>query len=75
MQGNDLEFYTSKELVEELLRRSSFLGVVVHSDTDFRNGVWGDERNFKVEFNSNLSTSEAARLLETVAERIQLYHG
>src|SRR5436190_1642321 len=35
-----LELYTTRELIEELMRRTTFLGVVVHSEEELRNGAW-----------------------------------
>ncbi len=66
MEPNDLELYTTSELIAELLRRKTFLGVIVHSDQEFKNG-WGEEQTFRVHFNSNLTRSEASRLLDVVA--------
>lgn len=68
MNPSDLEFFTTKELVGELMRRKTFLGIVVHSEEDYRGGAWLGERLFKVHFNSNLDSVQASRILETVAE-------
>lgn len=70
----ELSFCTTQELIEELLRRRTFLGVVVHSEEELR-GTWSDDRTFKVRFNANLDAGQASRLLETVAEYIDLNHG
>jgi hypothetical protein len=74
VEHSELAFCTTQELVSELVRRSTFLGVVVHSDEEWRGGTWGEERSFKVHFNSNLTTTEARRLLETIAEFIDRHH-
>ena len=68
MDSADLAFFTTQELVEEILRRQTFLGVVVQSESDYRSKDWGDERTFKVQFNSNLTTNQATRLLDACAE-------
>jgi hypothetical protein len=70
MEASDLELYTTTELIEELLRRPTFLGVVVHSEEEFKNGAWNGERIFKVRFNANMDAGQAHRLLETVASRL-----
>lgn len=70
MQEADLAFYTTQELIKELVRRSTFLGVIVHSEQEMRGKDWGQERMFKVHFNSNLSATEASRLLDVVAEHM-----
>ena len=70
MDASELSFFTSAELIQELMRRQTFLGVVVHSEEDFRGERWGDERVFKVHFNSNLDSVEAGRLLDSVASHM-----
>ena len=67
---NDLELFSTRELIAELMRRRTFLGVVVHSETELKERSWNDERVFKVHFNGNLDSFEAGRLLESVASRI-----
>ncbi len=74
MEPSDLAFVTNQELIAELMRRKTFLGVVVHSDTDWKGGQWGEERNFRVHFNGNLATEEASRLLSRVASYIDYHH-
>jgi hypothetical protein len=69
----DLAFYTTKELIDELLSRKTFLGVVIHSQEEFRGKTWGGERLFKVHYNGNLDQVKAARLLDTVAEYMDLH--
>ncbi len=68
MEPSDLALLTTHELIDELTRRTTFLGVVIHSEEELKGGGWGPERMFKVRFNSNLSPAEASRLLEAVAE-------
>jgi hypothetical protein len=69
--GSELAFYTTDELVTELLRRKTFLGVVVHADNDFRNDHWNDEQVFKVRFNSNLDVCQTSRLLDRIGDYLQ----
>jgi hypothetical protein len=66
MQASALELFTTRELVDELMRRTTFLGVVVHSEQNYR-GTWQGERTFQVHFNSNLDATQAGRLLDAVA--------
>jgi hypothetical protein len=68
MQPSDLELFTTKELVDELMRRTTFLGVVIHSEEELKNQKWSGERIFKVHFNSNLDAPQTCRLLDTVAD-------
>jgi hypothetical protein len=70
MEPTDLELYTTKQLIDELMRRPTFLGVVVHSEEELKNGAWNGERIFKVHFNANMDAGQALRLLETVAARM-----
>ena len=68
MQSSDLAFFTVQDLIAELMRRKTFMGVVVHSPQDLKDGRWGEDRTFKVHFNENLESSEASRLLTRVAD-------
>ena len=70
MQGSELDFYSNQELIDELLRRTTFLGVVVHSSEEMRNRQWGEERLMRVQFNENLTTEQAGRLLDVVAAQM-----
>lgn len=74
MESADLAFVSTQELIDELMRRNTFLGVVVHSEQEWKGDAWGDERTFKVHFNSNLDTVEASRLLSRVSEYLNLHH-
>lgn len=73
MQDADLAFYSTQELVDEILRRQSFMGVVVQAADDNRQATWPEERMFKVQFNHNLSTEQAGRLLDVVAEYMSIH--
>jgi hypothetical protein len=68
--ANELAFYSSTELVDELLRRQSFLGVVVHAVGETRGGGWKGNKDFQVRFNDNLDAGSVRRLLNVVAEGI-----
>lgn len=70
MQPSTLELCTTTELVEELMRRTTFLGVVVHSEQELK-GPWVGERTFQVHFNSNLDAGQAWRLLDVVAHHME----
>lgn len=68
MQPAELSFVTTQELIDELMRRQTFLGVVIQSEKEYRGEGWGKERVFKVHFNANLDAAQASRLLDTVAD-------
>lgn len=74
MDGSDLAFFTTNELIAELMRRRTFLGVVVHSEDEAKQPGWGPERVFQVHFNGNLDAPQTARLLERVSEYLDLNH-
>jgi hypothetical protein len=70
MNDHELAFFTSAELIAELMRRKTFLGVVVQAESDAKSPEWNEYRIFRVHFNENLSTGEATRLLDVVASRM-----
>ena len=74
MESSELAFYTTQELIAELMRRQTFLGVVVNSQEEWKGGAWGDERTFEVHVNSNLETAQATRLLSRVSDFMGLHH-
>lgn len=74
MDPTELGLYTTQQLISELMRRSTFMGVVVHSEDEAKGQAWADERTFKVHFNDNLNSMGASRLLDTVAEHMNLYN-
>jgi hypothetical protein len=71
VEPSDLELYTSQELIAELMRRQTFLGVVVHAEQELKAGPWTGERLFKVHHNANLDAAEAGRLLQVVARHVE----
>ncbi|APW62541.1 hypothetical protein [Paludisphaera borealis] len=70
MTDRELELFATEELIDELLRRTTFQGVIVHSQEEAKNQDWDGERTFSVRFNGNLETQEAGRLLEVVSRRL-----
>jgi hypothetical protein len=66
MDAFPLELYPTTELIQELLRRKTFLGVIVHSEEELK-GEWTGQRTFTVHFNANLDSAQAGRLLDVVA--------
>jgi hypothetical protein len=71
---SELAFFTTEELIGELMRRTTFLGVVIHTEDGHGRQDWRGERVFKVQFNANLQTPEACRLLDTVAQYMNWNH-
>lgn len=74
MDAHELELYTSRELISELMRRPAFKGIVVHSEDDANRGrPTSPESIFKVHFNSNYDAQDVSRLLDIVAEHMNLF--
>ena len=71
MQSTDLAFYTTDELIREIMRRHTFYGCIVHSAEEHKQEVW-EERTFRVHFNHNLDHARASRLLDAVAEHLDV---
>ena len=68
MDPADLELYSTAALVEELLRRTTFQGVIVHSQDEARNRDWSGERIFRVRHNANFDVEQVGRLLDVVSQ-------
>lgn len=70
MNLGDLELIPTQELIDELLRRKTFQGVVVHTLEEAKNHDWTGERLFVVRHNDSFDTEEAGRLLDVVSRSI-----
>jgi hypothetical protein len=70
MNPSDLELYTTNELIDELLRRKTFLGVIIHAKEELKEERWRGEKVFQVHFNSNLDSQTACGILDAVTEYI-----
>ncbi|MDB5349167.1 MAG: hypothetical protein JWN86_414 [Planctomycetota bacterium] len=70
MNIGELELFSTQDLVNELLRRSTFQGVIVHAVDGAKSPHWDGERLFAVHHNANLGTEEAGRLLDVVSQYI-----
>jgi hypothetical protein len=70
MNATALDFVTTQELISELIRRKTFLGVVVHSTEELRSDRWRGERVFRIQHSDNLELDEAGRLLGVIADRM-----
>jgi len=69
-QAGDLELFATEELIDELMRRTTFQGVVVHARDGAKSRQWSGERVFRVRINRNLAPEEASRLLDVVSQHI-----
>jgi len=70
MKPGDLELFGTDELIDELLRRTAFQGVIVHARDGAKDRHWNGERIFRVRLNGNLDVEEAGRLLDVVSQHI-----
>lgn len=70
MRPGELELFSTEELIDELLRRTTFQGVIVHARDGAKDRHWNGERVFRVRLNANLEPEEAGRLLDVVSQRI-----
>ena len=69
-QPGELELFSTEELIDELMKRSTFQGVIVHARDEAKSRHWTGERVFRVRINQNLATEEASRLLDVVSQHI-----
>jgi hypothetical protein len=70
MNEGQLELFATQDLINELLRRTTFQGVIVHAVDGAKDRHWSGERTFAVRHSSNLDTEEAGRLLDVVSQYI-----
>lgn len=68
MDSSDLAFFTTQELIAELMSRETFYGVVVHTDGDHKSDDWSAEKTFKVHLHRHLGVEGASRLLGKVSD-------
>ncbi|MBX9678829.1 MAG: hypothetical protein K2X38_08685 [Gemmataceae bacterium] len=65
---SDLSFFSTQELIDELVSRKTFLGVIVHAEEEHRTKEWRGDKYFDVRFNKNLHEYEAMKLLDVVSD-------
>ena len=70
MNAGELELIDTRDLIDELLRRTTFQGVIVHAVEGAKERHWDGERLFAVRHNASLDTEEAGRLLVVVSQYI-----
>lgn len=65
----DLAFYTSEQLVEELLSRTTLVGIVIRSEDEA--GKTKGHRNFRVDITPNLDQPQAVTILDGLLEQLK----
>jgi hypothetical protein len=73
MTPDDLAFVSTPDLINELVRRTTFLGIIVQSTEEYRNNWTQGERTFRVHYNENLDDDEARRLLAIVSDQMMRF--
>ena len=73
MTTTDLSLVPAGDLIAELMRRTTFLGVVIQATQDYK-GKWPAEQDFRVHFNDNLDLDKTSGLLDAVSRYIDLHH-
>jgi hypothetical protein len=61
-RSSDLELYTSEELIQELLSRTTFVGILIRSEKEAK-GVSG-HRSFRVDPSDNLNQEQMLTILD-----------
>jgi hypothetical protein len=70
MTPDELELVPTQSLINELVRRTTFLGVIVQASEEYRTPWTEGDRSFRVHYNDNLDDGEALRLLSVVSEQM-----
>lgn len=71
MNVADLAFFTTSELIAELMARKTFLGLVLHAEKELRHRPWQGTQNFRLHFNGNLAADEVSNLLDVVLNHLE----
>ena len=70
MNAGELDYCTTQDLINEILCRATFQGVIVHTVDEAKNRHWDGERVFAVRHSASLDTEEAGRLLDVISHHI-----
>jgi len=70
MTLGDLELFSTQDLIDELMRRTTFQGVVVYAPDGAKDPHWEGERIFVARHNASLDVEQAGRLLDVVSQYI-----
>lgn len=65
---SDLELHSSEELIQELLSRTTFVGIVIRSEKEAK-GVSG-HRSFRVDSSNNLNTDQTLTILSGLVSQL-----
>lgn len=68
-RNSDLELYTSEELIQELLGRTTFVGVLIRSEKEAK-GISG-HRSFRVDSTPNLNDDQTFNILDGLVGQLR----
>jgi hypothetical protein len=68
---DDLQFFTTKDLIHEIMNRKTFQGVIIHAEGDYKSQEWVGAKNFKVHYNNNLEKKETCAILEVLSQTLE----
>tara|TARA_Y100000034_G_scaffold82375_1_gene98700 strand:+ start:4219 stop:4464 length:246 start_codon:yes stop_codon:yes gene_type:complete len=69
LDENELAFYTNEELVQELMKRETFLGMVVYADSPESISDDDIQADFKL-YGKGFSPQQAQSLLSNIVDQI-----
>jgi hypothetical protein len=52
MKPGELELFSTEELIDELMRRTTFQGVIVHARDGAKSRHWNGKRVFRIRLNT-----------------------
>ena len=65
-----LEFYTTEDLIKEIINRTTFQGIILQAENDCKNKNWRGKKTFKIHWNENLTKKEVIEILQSTAESL-----
>ncbi len=69
MIQQDLELYTSEELIQELLNRTTFVGVLIRSETEAKSAT--GHKCFRVDGSTNLNPEQVLNILDQLVGQLK----
>jgi hypothetical protein len=74
MAPDELSLYTAEELIDELMGRSTFQGIVIRAEDSYKGGPWKGEQTYKASWTSNLGDARIEQVLEQVAQGVRRHN-
>ena len=70
MDASELELFVMQDFIDELVRRTTFQGVVVRTIDGAKHRHWAGERPFAVRPNANFRAEEEGRLHDVISRQV-----